>query len=62
MICSYPSMDEKKLKSLQQLEEEMGCTLLALNCQSLKPAQLTSEQLERIKKMEEELGVVLLAF
>ena len=61
MICSYPSIDEKKLKNLQQLENETGCTLLALSCQDMKPAQLTSEQLERIKSLEEELGIVVLA-
>jgi len=61
MICSYAPMDEKKLDSLQRLEEEMGQTLLAYSCHNMKPAELTPEQVERLKKVEEELGVVIVA-
>lgn len=61
MICSYATVDEEKLKSLQKLEKDMGRTLLAFNCQEIKPAQLTPEQLENIQTLEKDLGVVLVA-
>ncbi len=61
MICAYVSMEEKKLNALQNLEKEIGQTLLAFNCHEMQPAQLTEEQIERIKAMEKELGVVIVA-
>lgn len=61
MICSYAAMDESKLDSLQQLEKELGQTLLAFSCHEMKPAQLTPEQLERVQALENDLGVVIVA-
>jgi len=61
MICSYATVDEEKLKSLQKLGKNMGRTLLAFSCQEIKPAQLTPEQLENIQTLEKDLGVVLVA-
>ena len=61
MICSYASVEEKKLKALQELEKELGKTLLAFNCHDAKPAQLTPEQLKNVQDLEKELGVVVVA-
>ncbi len=61
MICGYAKLDQDKINALQGMEKDMGTILLAFSCQAIKPAELTSEQLERIKEVEEELGVVIVA-
>lgn len=61
MICSYASVEEKKLKALQKLEKELGKTLLAFSCHDAKPAQLTPEHLKHVQDLEKELGVVVVA-
>lgn len=61
MICSYDVADDKSVKALQEVEKEVGKTLLAIKCQEFKPAELTSEQLERVQVLEKELGVVVIA-
>jgi len=61
LICSYATVDDEKLKSLQKLEKNMGRTLLAFSCQEITPAQLTPEQLESIQALEKDLGVVVVA-
>lgn len=61
MICSYVKVNEKDIKTLQEVEKEVGQTLLAIDCHDFKPAQLTSEQLERVQALEKELGVVVVA-
>ena len=61
MICSYAVVDGDKLKALQNLEKDLGQTLVAVSCHEMKPAQLTAGQLKSIKDLEEDLGVVVIA-
>ena len=54
-------LDEASLRRLQNIEEAMGATILAL--EPIYPvAQLTPDQLEVLQKLEKELGVVLIAY
>lgn len=61
MLCSYASVSDEKLNSLQKMEKELGQTLLAFSCHRFQPARLTDEQLEKIQDLEKELGMVLVA-
>lgn len=54
-------LDEASLAKLQQLEQAMGTTILAV--EPLHPvAELSQEQLERLQQLEQALGVVLVAY
>jgi hypothetical protein len=61
MLCSYASVNEEKLSSLQNLEQELDQTLLAYNCHQATPAQLSAEQLEKLQTKEKELGIIIVA-
>ncbi len=56
-------LDQAQLDDLQQLEQELGVTLVAMES-SLdgEPAELDDDQLARIRALEEKTGKVLLAF
>jgi hypothetical protein len=55
------NLDEESLKRLQQLEQEYGNVILAL--EPYYPlAKLSDEKIARLKELEQDLGVVLLAF
>lgn len=62
MLCSLsPSLDEKALKAIQNLESETGKTLLAFTCHDLKPAMLDDGQLSKIRELESDLSISLVA-
>ncbi len=61
MLCSFAAIEDDKLKPLQELENDLGRTLLAFSCHEAKPAELTPDQLEKIKKLEQRLGLVVVA-
>jgi hypothetical protein len=49
------------LKSIQNLEKEIGKTLLAFNCHDIKPATLSENELSKIQKLENHLSISLVA-
>ena len=53
-------LDKPSLEALQDLERELGATLVAL--QEPEIAELTEEQLERIQSLEECLGSTVIAY
>ena len=56
-------LDPSTLQELQNLESELGVTLVAMQPDSSQePAELSDDQLERIRAMEDKSGKVLLAF
>ncbi len=62
MHCTtYPKIDSEKLAKLQEAEKELGTTLVALNYDEMKPANINEEQKQRIAQLESELGLVLVA-
>jgi len=62
MLCSLSSkLDKGALTSIQNLEKELGKTLLAFTCHDLKPAALSGDALARIQKLEKDLAISLVA-
>ncbi len=51
------------LRDLQTLEQNLGVTLIAMDCDSTsQPAQLDPEQLRQLQALEGKSGKVLLAY
>lgn len=62
MLCSYANkMEENALKTITSLEQELGKTLLAFQCNDLKPTGLSESELAKLQEAEKELGVSLVA-
>lgn len=61
MLCSLSTLDESGLKSIQNLEKEIGKPLLSFSCQDLKAADLSDDLLAKIQKLEKDLSISLVA-
>jgi hypothetical protein len=61
MICSISSLKPEQLTRIQNLEKEVGQTLLAISFKEVKISNPEQETLKKIQAVEAELGVVLLA-
>ncbi|BBO82429.1 hypothetical protein [Desulfosarcina ovata] len=62
MLCSLDTtMNEATLKSITDLEKDLGKTLLAFKCHDLKPSTLSEDQLQKVQAVEAKLGVSLVA-
>jgi len=62
MLCSLANgINDATLKTITDLEKDLGTTLLAFKCHDLKPSTLNAGQLEKIQKIEKALGVSLVA-
>ena len=62
MLCSLDTrVDENTLKTITDLEKDLGKTLLAFRCHDLKPTSLSADQLKKIQAVENNLGVSLVA-
>ena len=59
MICSFTTLDEKALETVQRVETETGQTVLAYNF--FEPEELRERDLEKIKAAEKELCLTLMA-
>ena len=56
-------LDQSTLNDLQNLESELGVTLVAVEAnEAPAPAKLNEAQVKRIQELEEKSGTVLLAF
>lgn len=63
VICNFSKPSEGELKEIQELEKELGKTLMAFACPERKLAgDLSEDQLKKIQDLEKKLGVVLMAF
>ncbi len=61
MICSISSLQPEQLTRIQNLEKELGQTLLAISFQDVEVSNPEEEAIRKIQEAEKELGVVLLA-
>ena len=62
MICSLSSKVEgTNLQTINNLEKDLGKTLLAFSCHDLKAASLNADELKKIQDAENKLGVSLVA-
>lgn len=61
MICSITSLQPEQLTRIQDLEKELGQTLLAISFQDVKISDPKQDMIKKIQAVEAELGVVLLA-
>lgn len=62
MLCSIANnINEETLKTINDLEQDLGKTLLAFSCHNLNPSQLSSDELSKIEETEKKLGVSLVA-
>lgn len=62
MLCSIANnINEETLKTITDLEKEVGKTLLAFQCHDLQPSMLSADQLSKVEEVEKKLGVSLVA-
>ncbi len=61
MLCSFSTLDDNSLKSIQALEKDLGKMLLSFTCHEIEPAVIKDEELSKISELENKLGVVLVA-
>ena len=62
MLCSLATkVTDETMAAINALEKDLGKTLLAFQCHSLKPSDLSADELQRIKEVETKLGVSLVA-
>ncbi|KJS28951.1 MAG: hypothetical protein VR64_22105 [Desulfatitalea sp. BRH_c12] len=62
MLCSIATnIDESTLQTIQDLEKDLGKSLLAFKCHELKPSIVSDGELSRIKEVEKKLGMSLVA-
>ena len=62
MLCSLDTrMNDATLKTITDLEQDLGKTLLAFRCHNLNPSALSAEQLQKVQAAEAKLGVALVA-
>ncbi len=62
MLCSLATkVTDETMAAINALEKDLGKTLLAFQCHSLKPSDLSQDELQRIKEVETKLGVSLVA-
>ena len=62
MLCSLATnVDNTTLKTITDLEKDLGRTLLAFKCHDLKPSMLSVDQVSKIQEVEAKLGVSLVA-
>lgn len=62
MLCSIATnVNDATLQAINDLEKEIGQTLLAFNCHDLKPSKLNADQLRKVQEIENSLGVSLVA-
>lgn len=54
-------LNAEALQALQDLEKELGRTLIAYEHDE-KPAKLTQAEIERVKSLEECLGATVIAY
>lgn len=61
MLCSFSTLDNNSLESIQALEKDLGRMLLSFTCHQIEPAEIKDEELSKISELENKLGVVLVA-
>ncbi len=62
MICSLANKVEgTNLQTINDLEKDLGKTLLAFSCHDLKASSLSADELKKIQEVENKLGVSLVA-
>lgn len=61
MVCTLSNLNEEQLREIQDLENELGRSLLAFSCFDLQPAHLDAGSVQRIQRLEKDLGVALMA-
>lgn len=61
MLCSLSSLTEQDLRTINDLEKDLGKTLVAFTCHKVNPAEVDEPTLKRIRELEEKLGMALVA-
>jgi hypothetical protein len=62
MLCSIATrVDESKLQVINDLEKDLGKTILAFQCHQVSPSRLSTEELRKIQEVETRLGISLIA-
>lgn len=62
MLCSLATkVSATTIETINALEKDLGKTLLAYQCHSLKPAELSAQELRKIQEIEAQLGISLVA-
>jgi len=62
MLCSLSmNVNDATLQTINDLEKELGKTLLAFSCHDLKASELNAAELSKVQAVENSLGVSLVA-
>jgi hypothetical protein len=59
MIWAFSSLKAEQIKSIKELEEKMGVTLLAFSGINIKYADLSEEDLKLLFKLKRTLGFMV---
>ncbi len=60
-VCGYSTIGKQQLETIDQVEKELGTTILAFSCYDVLAAQLSKEQFGRLRALEQGIGVSLIA-
>lgn len=62
MVCGYSSnLNKDDLNTLNNLEKDIGKTVLAFSCKDIEESQLSQDQIAKITDAEKKIGMVLVA-
>ena len=62
MLCSIATkITEEAIDVINDLEKDLGKTLLAFQCHDLSPSDLSEEELQKLRETEAALGISLVA-
>ena len=62
MLCSIATrVTAETIKDVNDLEMDLGKTVLAFQCHNLKTSELSEIELKKIKEVEDRLGISLVA-
>ncbi len=62
MLCSIATkMTAETIKILNDLETNLGKTVLVFHGNNLKPSELSESKLKKIKEVEDRLGISLVS-
>lgn len=61
MVWSFSKLDDDSIKAINDLEKNLGITLLAFSDTNIKAANLSDDKLKQIQDLEDKLGMSLVA-
>ena len=61
MLCTISNLKPETLSAIQELEKELGKTLIAFSSHDIETAQINASELQKIQALENDLSLSLVA-